>query len=208
MAETKDPVEHVQEAITKHQERVLRFYKTLWKRIKSLLKPLKDFLKDLLSATREIAKTVGKRVISKITTSLRAILDLLTRLEKVLKSVILLGKRILAALRKATDQVKAIRFLKTVVRKYVEFIKQIWAMIADLAKQIGILDAAIAILDTFSTVLSFVFNWISALIKGITMMSRNIGRHLKQGIKTFVKERKEAIQLGRYVAKMPVPKPG
>ncbi|MEP4036326.1 hypothetical protein [Pseudophaeobacter sp.] len=208
MAETKDPVDYVQEAIVKHQERVLRFYKTLWKRIKSLLKPLKDFLKDLLSATKEIAKTVGKRVISKITTSLRAILDLLTRLEKVLKSVILLGKRILATLRKATDQVKAIRFLKTVVRKYVAFIKQIWAMIADLAKQIGLLNGAIAILDTFSTVLSFVFNWISALIKGITMMSRNIGRHLKQGLKTFVKERKEAIQLGRYVAKMPVPKPG
>ncbi len=208
MAETKDPVDYVQEAIVKHQERVLKFYKTLWKRIKSLLKPLKDFLKDLLSATKEIAKTVGKRVISMITTSLRAILDMLTRLEKVLKSVILLGKRILATLRKATDQVKAIRFLKTVARKYVEFIKQIWAMIADLAKQIGLLDGAIAVLDTFSTVLSFVFNWISALIKGITLMSRNIGRHLKQGIKAFVKERKEAIQLGRYVAKMPVPKPG
>jgi phage-related protein len=208
MAETKDPVKYVQEAIVKHQERVLRFYKTLWKRIKSLLKPLKDFLKDLLSATRKIAKTVGKSVVSKITSAIRAILDLLTRLEKALKSVILLGKRILATLRKATDQIKAIRFLKTVVRKYVEFIKQIWAMIADLAKQISILDAAIAILDTFSTVLRFVFNWITALIKGITMMSRNIGRHLKQGLKAFVKERKEAIQLGRYVAKMPVPKPG
>lgn len=208
MAEAKDPIKTVEEAVVAHQERVLKFYKTLWKRIKSVLAPLKKFIKDLLSAAKEIAKTVGKSLINQLTSSMRAILDLLTRLEKVLKSVILLGKRILATLRKAADQVKAIRFLKTVVRKYVEFIKQIWAMIADLAKQIGILDAAIAILDTFSTVLRFVFNWITALIKGITTMSRNIGRHLKQGLKAFVKERKEAIQLGRYVAKMPVPKPG
>mgnify|MGYP000456585665 FL=1 len=208
MAEAKDPVKTVEEAVVAHQERVLKFYKTLWKRIKSALAPLKKFIKDLLSAAREIAKTVGKSLITQLTSSMRAILDLLTRLEKMLKSVILLGKRILATLRKATDQVKAVRFLKTVVRKYVAFITQIWAMIADLAKQIGLLDRAIAVLDTFGTVLSFVFNWISALIKGITMMSRNIWRHLKQGIKAFVKERKEVIQLGRYVAKMPVPKPG
>ena len=208
MAEAKDPVKTVEEAVVAHQERVLKFYKTLWKRIKSALAPLKKFIKDLLSAAKEIAKTVGKSLITQLTSSMGAILDLLTRLEKVLKSVILLGKRILATLRKATDQVKAIRFLKTVVRKYVAFITQIWAMIADLAKQIGLLDRAIAVLDTFGTVLSFLFNWISALIKGITMMSRNIWRHLKQGIKAFVKERKEAILLGRFVAKMPVPKPG
>jgi len=208
MAEAKDPIKTVEEAVVAHQERVLKFYKTLWKRIKSVLAPLKKFIKDLLSAAKEIAKTVGKSLINQLTSSMRAILDLLTRLEKVLKSVILLGKRILATLRKAADQVKAIRFLKTVVCKYVEFIKQIWAMIADLVKQIGLLDRAIALLDTFGTVLSFVFNWISALIKGLSMMSRNIWRHLKQGIKAFVKERKEAIQLGRYVAKMPVPKPG
>ena len=208
MAEAKDPVKTVEEAVVAHQERVLKFYKTLWKRIKSALAPLKKFIKDLLSAAKEIAKTVGRSLITQLTSSMRAILDLLTRLEKMLKSVILLGKRILATLRKATDQVKAIRFLKTVVRKYVAFITQIWAMIADLAKQIGLLDRAIAVLNTFGTVLSFLFNWISALIKGITMMSRNIWRHLKQGIKAFVKERKEVIQLGRFVAKMPVPKPG
>lgn len=208
MAEAEDPIRIVEEAIVAHQERVLKFYKTLWKRIKSALAPLRNFLKDLLSAAKQLIKTVGKAVINQLTSAIRAILDLLTRLEKTLKSAILLGKRILATLRKATDQVKAIRFLKTVVRKYVEFIKQVWTMIADLAKQIGVLDAAAKVLDRFATVLSFLFNWISALIKGVSLMTRNTGRHLKQGLKAFVKERKEAIKLGRDIAKMPVPKPG
>ena len=205
MAPPNDPVKFVEDAIVQHQERVLKFYKTIWKRVKSLLTPLQKFLKDLRSAAKDLVQTVGKKVINHLTSTIRSILNFLAPIEKMLKDIVQLGKRILATIRKETDKIKVIRFLKTVVRKYVETFKKIVGLISDLWKEIGILDAAVAVLDTFSTILSFMFNWISALIKGLFTTVSKVKTILNKGVKGFVKEQKDAIRLVKDVGKLKVP---
>lgn len=205
MAASEDPVKFVEDAIVQHQERVLKFYKSIWKRVKSFLTPLQKFLKDLLSSAKDLIKTVGTKVLNHLTSTIRSILDYLAPIEKALKYIIQLGKRILATIRKEVDKSKVIRFLKTVVRKYVETLKSIAGLVFDLWKEIGVLDAAVAVLDTFSTVLSFLFNWISALIKGIVNTVTKSRALLKQGVKAFVKEQKDAVRLLKDVGKLKVP---
>lgn len=205
MAPSKDPIKLVEDAVVRHQERVLKFYKTIWKQVKSLLTPLQKFLKDLLSAAKDLIKTVGKKVINHLTSTIRRIINFLAPIEKLLKDVIQLGKRILATIRKETDKIKVIRFLKTVVRKYVEFIKKVASLVFDLWKEIGILDAAVAVFDTFSTVLSFIFNWISALIKGLLSTVKKIRTILNKAVKWLIKEQKDAIRLVKDVGKLKVP---
>lgn len=205
MAPSKDPVKFVEEAIVDHQKRVTKFHKSVWKQVKSFLTPLQKFLKNILSAAKDLAETVGKKVINHITSTIRAILKFLEPIEKALKNFVLLGKRILATIRKEIDKSKVIRFLKTVVRKYVETMRKIVGLIVDLWKEIGILDAAMAVFKKFSTVLKFLFNWIDELVSGILNAVSKVKTLLTRAMKELMKQEKEAIRMLKDVAKLKVP---
>ena len=201
MAPSNDPVKFVEEAIVEHQKRVLNFYKSVWKRVKSYLTPLQKFLKNVLSAAKDLAQTVGKKVISQLTDTIRAILNFLSPIEKLLKDIIQLGKRILATIRKKVDKNEVIRFLKTVVRKYIETFKKIVELITDLWKELGILDAALAVFNKFRLVLSMAFGWFDQVTGVLTAIGK-VRKQLQKAIKSLLKERKEALRLVKDVAKL------
>lgn len=201
MAPSNDPIKFVEEAIVEHQKRVLNFYKSVWKRVKSYLTPLQKFLKNVLSAAKDLAQTVGKKVISQLTDTIRAILNFLSPIEKLLKDIIQLGKRILATIRKKVDKNEVIRFLKTVVRKYVETFTKIVGLITDLWKELGILDAALAVFNKFRLVLSMAFGWFDQVTGVLTAIGK-VRKQLQKAIKSLLKERKEALRLVKDVAKL------
>ncbi|KAE9626452.1 hypothetical protein [Parasedimentitalea maritima] len=201
MAPSNDPVKFVEEAIVEHQKRVLNFYKSVWKRVKSYLTPLQKFLKNVLSAAKDLAQTVGKKVISQLTDTIRAILNFLSPIEKLLKDIIQLGKRILATIRKKVDKNEVIRFLKTVVRKYIETFKKIVGLITDLWRELGILDAALAVFNKFRLVLSMAFGWFDQVTGVLTAIGK-VRKQLQKAIKSLLKERKEALRLVKDVAKL------
>ncbi|TLP62814.1 hypothetical protein FEE96_13865 [Parasedimentitalea maritima] len=201
MAPSNDPVKFVEEAIVEHQKRVLNFYKSVWKRVKSYLTPLQKFLKNVLSAAKDLAQTVGKKVISQLTDTIRAILNFLSPIEKLLKDIIQLGKRILATIRKKVDKNEVIRFLKTVVRKYIETFTKIVGLITDLWKELGILDAALAVFNKFRLVLSMAFGWFDQVTGVLTAIGK-VRKQLQKAIKSLLKERKEALRLVKDVAKL------
>ena len=203
-AKSDDPVKFVGEAIEQHHERMLKFYKSTWKRVKSFLKPLQKFLKNFIAGTKDMIATVGKEVINRITSAIRAILKVLEPIGKALKDMILLGKRILATIRREIDKTKLIRVLKTVVRKYVEIFKKVVGFIENLWNDLGILDIALAALNKFRLVLSMVFSWFDE-VTGILTAIKKVQTHLKRAIKTLLKERKKAIRLVKDVAKLKVP---
>lgn len=203
-AASDDPVKFVEEAIEQHQERMLKFYKSVWKRVKSILTPLQKFLKKFISGTKEMVEVLGKEVINRITATIRAILKVLEPIEKALKDIILLGKRILATIRKEIDKTKVIRFLKTVVRKYIETMKKIVTLVVDLWRDIGILDVAMSVLNKFRLILSMVFGWFDE-VTGILTAIKKVRAQLKRIIKTLLAERKKAIKLVKDVAKLKVP---
>ncbi|MVO18355.1 hypothetical protein [Parasedimentitalea huanghaiensis] len=204
MAPSNDPVKFVEEAIVEHQKRVLNFYKSVWKRVKSYLTPLQKFLKNVLSAAKDLAQTVGKKVISQLTDTIRAILNFLSPIEKLLKDIIQLGKRILATIRKKADKNEVIRFLKTVVRKYVETFTKIVGLITDLWKELGILDAVLAVFNKFRLVLSMAFGWFDQVTGVLTAIGK-VRKQLQKAMKSLLKERKEALRLVKDVAKLKVP---
>ncbi|NIZ61111.1 hypothetical protein DL239_08990 [Sedimentitalea sp. CY04] len=203
-AKSDDPVKFVGEAIEQHHDRMLKFYKSTWKRVKSFLKPLQKFLKNFIAGTKDMIATVGKEAINRITSAIRAILKVLEPIDKALQDMILLGKRILATIRKEIDKTKLIRVLKTVVRKYVEIFKKVVSFIENLWDDLGILDVALAVLNKFRLVLSMVFNWFDE-VTGILTAIKKVKAQLKRAIKTLLKERKKAIRLVKDVAKLKVP---
>mgnify|MGYP000535881904 CR=1 FL=1 len=203
-AKSDDPVKFVGEAIEQHHERMLKFFKSTWKRVKSFLKPLQKFLKNFIAGTKDMIATVGKEAINRITSAIRAILKVLEPIGKALQEMILLGKRILATIRKEIDKTKLIRVLKTVVRKYVEIFKKVVGFIEDLWNDLGILDVALAGLNKFRLVLSMVFSWFDE-VTGILTAIKRVRAQLKRIIKTFLAERKKAIRLVKNVAKLKVP---
>ncbi|KIC12151.1 hypothetical protein RA19_02570 [Leisingera sp. ANG-M1] len=205
MAPSNDPVEFVEKGVSKLHARVIFYLKKVWKRVRSLLMPLRKFMKKMLSAAKSIAKTAGKKAVSQVTSAGQTVLNLLDRVEQMLKSMIKLGQRILDTIRKNTDRSRLVRVLKTVVRKYVEMFRQVWGWVQEIWEQIGVLDTALSILNRFASVLQIVFGWIKELTTILGGVKKVKGM-LKKVVKTLRLEIKEAIRLLKDVAKLPVPK--
>lgn len=205
--QANDPTEFVERGITRLHQRIIYYLKTIWKRVRGLLAPLRNFLKKLIKVIKQIAVTVGKKVVDMLTRAANLVLDLFDRIEALLKKLFLLGKRVLTTLKKETDKTKLVRVLKTVVRKYIAAFRQVASWVTELWDQLDILNRALALLDGFRMVLQLAFRWIAEVTAVLSALRRI--RQLLRGVwKALKKEVKEAIKLGRDVAKMPVPKPG
>ncbi|KIC31124.1 hypothetical protein [Leisingera sp. ANG-M6] len=205
MAPSNDPVEFVEKGIDRLHTRVLFYLKKVWKRVRSLLMPLRKFMKKMLSAAKSIAKTAGKKAVAQVTSAGQTVLNLLDRVEQMLKTMIKLGQRILDTIRKNTDRSRLVRVLKTVVRKYVEMFRQVWGWVQEIWEQIGVLDTALSILNRFASVLQIVFGWIKELTTILGGVKKVKGM-LKKVVKTLRLEMKDAIRLLKDTAKLPVPK--
>lgn len=205
--QANDPTEFVERGITRLHQRITYYFKTIWKRVKGLLAPLRNFLKKLIKVVKQIAVTVGKKVVDMLTRAANLVLSLFDRIEALLKKLFLLGKRVLTTLKKETDKTRLVRVLKTVMRKYIAAFRQVATWVNELWDQLDILNRALALLDSFRMVLQLAFRWIAEVTAVLSALRRI--RQLLRGVwKALKKEVKEAIKLGRDVAKMPVPKPG
>ncbi len=205
MAPSNDPVEFVERGIEKFHTRVIFYLKKVWKRVRSLLMPLRKFMKKMLTSAKTIAKTAGKKAVSQVTSAGQTVLNLLDRVEQMLKTMVKLGQRILDTIRKNTDRSRLVKVLKTVIRKYVEMFRQVWGWVQEIWEQIGVLDTALMILNRFASVLQIIFGWIkelTAILGGV----KKVKGLLKKVVKTLRLEMKEAIRLLKDVVKLPVPK--
>ncbi|OBY26264.1 hypothetical protein [Leisingera sp. JC1] len=205
MAPSNDPVEFVEKAVDKLHARMFYYLKTVWKRIRALLTPLSKFLKNVISGAKSLAKTVGKAAVKQVTSAAQFILKLIDRVELTLKNLVKLGKRILDTIRKNKDRSRVIRILKTVIRKYVEMIRQVWGWVQEIWDELGVLDTALSIISRFASVLQLIFRWIRD-VTGILDAVKKAKALLKKVVKTLRLEVKQAIRLLKDVAKLPVPK--
>ena len=119
----------------------------------------------------------------------------------------LLGKRILNTIKKEADKTKLVRTLKTVVRKYVDAMRKVFAWVNEIWRELDLLNRALMVLDGFRSILQIVFRWIAEVSVVLTTL-KTAQRLLKQVWKPLKKEIKDALRLGKDMAKIPVPKPG
>jgi len=202
-----DPVKAVERGVERLHKRITFYLKTLWKRVRTLLKPLRTFLKKVMKVVKKIAATVGKRVIEGLVRAATRLLDLFDRVEKLLSTMFLLGKRILNTIKKEADKTKLVRTLKTVVRKYVDAMRKVFAWVNEIWRELDLLNRALMVLDGFRSILQIVFRWIAEVSVVLTTL-KTAQRLLKQVWKPLKKEIKDALRLGKDMAKIPVPKPG
>jgi phage-related protein len=188
-------------SIEQQQKRLLYYQKTVWKRVKSMLTPLQNFLKNIISEAKKLIDTVGKKVINHITSTIQAILKLFEPIEKALKYLIQTGKSILNTIRKQVNKSEAIPFLKKVIRKYVETFRKVVDWVIELWSELGILDAALAVLNKFRMMLRLVFQWFDD-VTGILSAVKNFRTLLRGTIKTLKEERNDTLRLGKDVAKL------
>ncbi|EBA18673.1 hypothetical protein RSK20926_13159 [Roseobacter sp. SK209-2-6] len=202
-----DPVKRVAKDVETLHKRITYYLKTVWKRVRGLLAPLRNFLKKILKVVKKIVATVGKKAVDTLVKAATKLLDLFDRVEALLKTMFLLGKRILNTIKKEADKTKLVRTLKTVIRKYVQAMRKVFGWVNEIWRELDILNRALMILDTFRGVLQIIFRWIAEVAVVLNTLKR-AKQLLKSVWKALKKEIKDAIKLGKEVAKMPVPKPG
>ncbi|MQQ09024.1 hypothetical protein GFB49_11210 [Epibacterium sp. SM1979] len=207
MAPINDPMTPVENQLTTLHRQVEFYYKKLWKRISASVAPLCSFLKNVISAAKKLAQTVGKAAVDSLITTGRFVLNLIDNLATGLRQLWTIGKHILTGFKRKleADRAKLIRVLKTKLRNFVVLFRKIFAWVNQLWDQIAPLDRALAILAQFRGILKLVLGWIADVTQVMGALNK-IKQLMRKIWKPIKREVKSAIQLGKDIARMPVPK--
>ncbi|MGC1505960.1 MAG: hypothetical protein WA782_17700 [Sulfitobacter sp.] len=205
MAEDNDPTKKFLDATEKYQERLLNLWKVVFKKVSAHLKSMVSFVRKVVNVGKELAATVGKSVVDKVVGAGQMVEEMITTIPNLLKVALLLGKRIIAKIKKAVDPNEVIAPLKKLFTRYVRLIKEIFAFVTNLIQQLDILGAVFGVISTFQSVLRLIFSWI-ADVTGAKDGALKAKKMLKKVWKEMKKEVKEAELLRKQVMKLKVAK--
>lgn len=201
----KDPLtrdlDEIRTSIEGWQTQLFHLWKVVFKKIKSKLKSAVSFFDKVVTEGRRIASTVGSKVIDKIVDAAKRLGFLLERIPQLLKNAHRLGKKILSIIAKAADPSKIIGTMKRLVTRYINMIKEIYRFLFDFLSYIDALGAALAIINTFKTVLRLVLSWI-ADVTGVMSVLRKISNMVRKIVKKMKVEIRDAIKTSKKAARL------
>ncbi|GAA6175675.1 hypothetical protein [Sulfitobacter pacificus] len=204
MADDEDPTKKFLDATEKFQERLHKLWKVVFKKVSSHLKSMVSFIRQVVNVAKELAATVGKSVVDKVLRAGQVVEATITALPILLKTTLLLGKRIIAVIKKALDPKAVIVALKKLFARYVRMLIQIFVYITNLIQELDILGTVFSIIGTFQSVLRMIFSWITE-VTGAKAGTAKAQGLLKKVWKEMKKEVKEAQLLRKEVMKLKVP---
>ena len=202
-ATENDPTQKFLDATQKYQTRLFQLWKVTFKRVASYLKSLVSFIDNVIKAAAQLASTVGKAVVKKVTEAGLYVKNMIKRIPQMLKNAMKLGKRIIALIKKAADPNAIINTLKKLFRKYVMMFREIFGTITEMVKQLDILGTVLAVVNTFKRVLQMMLSWIGEVTRVNDAVVRS-KRLLNKVLKEMRKEVKEAEKMRKEVAKLKV----
>ncbi|MDF3415349.1 hypothetical protein HKX54_12840 [Sulfitobacter sp. M57] len=204
MAEADDPTRKYMEATEKFQERLHKLWKVVFKKVSSHLRSMVSFIRQVVTVAKELAATVGKSVVDKVVRAGQTVEAMITAIPILLKATLLLGKRIIAVIKKAADPKAVIVALKKLFARYVRMLIQIFVFITNLIQELDILGTVFSVIGTFQSVLRMIFSWITEVTGAKDGTAKAQGM-LKKVWKEMKKEVKEAQLLRKQVMKLKLP---
>ncbi|MEW9920222.1 hypothetical protein AB2B41_11435 [Marimonas sp. MJW-29] len=201
MGTENDPTKKYLEAVDKYQSRLTQLWKVIFKRVASSLKALVSFMKKLVAVAKQIATVVGKSVIDKFLQAANMVQGLLSRIPNLLKAALRLGKKIIELIRKAADPNKILGTLKKLFIKYIKMLKEIYAQIIEMVKQLDVLGTVLTIISNFKSALQLMFSWIAEVTRANDAVNK-ARKLLKKAMKEMKSEMKQATVLRKEVMKL------
>lgn len=201
MAEDNDPTKKFLDATEKYQERLHKLWKVVFKKVSAHLKNMVSFTRLVANVAKEIAAIIGKSVVDRVINAAQTVEGLITNIPVLLRTALLLGRRIIAKIKKAADPNEVIPTLKKLFTRYVRMIKQVFAFITNLIQQLDILGTVFGVIGTFQSVLRALFSWITD-VTGAKDGAVKAQRMLRKVWKEMKREVKEAELLRKQVMKL------
>ncbi|MEM8577536.1 MAG: hypothetical protein AAGF60_06760 [Pseudomonadota bacterium] len=195
------PLKPIEDNVVAIERKLTDFMRLLLSKVKPMAARFTALLVKVKKSAKSLAAKVGKGTIDKILKLGDKLLRLLPMLEKMVMNAVKFARRIIATIRKAPVVEKVFKAVKAMVARLASMYRTILARVAQMMILINPIQAVLKIVTTFSTVLSFLFSWISevgsveALMKRASSVVKKAHKMLKAEAKRVTQMVKEANQL-------------